>query len=311
LIDKLELLIALTRERSFRRAAEACGVSQPSLSAGIKALEEALGVMLVRRKARFQGLTPEGERALIWARRMVADARAMRDDLRNAVRHLSGHLRIGVIPSALSFPPVITAAYRARHPDVRMTYYSRSSAALLRQIDELSLDAGITYIGPRLTGRHQAFPLYLERYRLLTTQDGPGSDRNSIPWADIDALPLCLLSPEMQNRRIVDRLMQQAGGSPAARHLESDSVVTLLTHVRTGAYATVVTEKLAAWCTEGGALRAVPITRPDAAFPVGLVVPRTSPLPPLVEALIAIAEPFAEPGIDRLSLSQHESAFLP
>jgi DNA-binding transcriptional LysR family regulator len=310
-IDKLELLIALTRERSFRRAADACGISQPSLSAGIKALEEMLGVMLVRRKSRFQGLTPEGERALIWARRMVADARAMRDDLRSAARHLSGHLRIGVTPTALSFPPAITAAYRARHPDVRITYYSRSSAALLRQIDELSLDAGITYIGARQTARYQAYPLFLERYRLLTAPDGPGGTRSRITWAEMDALPLCLLTPEMQNRRIVDRLLQQAGGSPGARHLESDSVVTLLAHVRTGAYATVVTEKLAAWCTEGGALRAVPITQPDAVFTVGLVVPQTSPLPPLVEALIAIAEQISEPGSDSFSLSQHESAVLP
>jgi len=305
-IDKLELLIALTRERSFRRAAEACGVSQPSLSAGIKALEEALGVMLVRRKSRFQGLTPEGERALVWARRMVADARAMRDDLRSAVHHLSGHLRIGVIPTALSFPPTITGAYRARHPGVRITYYSRSSAALLRQIDELSLDAGITYVGAHATGRNQAFPLYLERYRLLTTQDGPGGKLGSIAWADIDTLPLCLLSPEMQNRKIVDRLIQKAGGSPALRHLESDSVVTLLAHVRTGAYATVVTEKLAAWCTEGGALRAVPIIKPDTVFAIGLVVPQTSPFSPLVEALIATAEAITEPGCDRFSLSQHD-----
>src|ERR1700742_4593454 len=82
LIDKLEFLLALARERHFGRAAEACGVTQPTLSAGIKQLEDALGVLLVNRSGRFLGLTAEGERVLDWAKRIVGDARAMRQEVR-------------------------------------------------------------------------------------------------------------------------------------------------------------------------------------------------------------------------------------
>ena len=64
MIDKLEFLIALAQEKHFGRAAEACGVTQPTLSAGLKQLEDTLGVMLVRRGSRFLGLTGEGERVL-------------------------------------------------------------------------------------------------------------------------------------------------------------------------------------------------------------------------------------------------------
>ena len=78
MIDKLEYLLALAQEKHFGRAAAASGVSQPTLSAGIKQLEEALGVMLVQRGSRFLGFTAEGERTLDWARRIVGDARAMR-----------------------------------------------------------------------------------------------------------------------------------------------------------------------------------------------------------------------------------------
>src|SRR5260370_30708415 len=81
LIDKLELLLALAKERHFGRAAEACGVTQPTMSTSLKQLEELLGVMLVQRGSRFQGFTPEGERALDWARRIVGDARAMRQEI--------------------------------------------------------------------------------------------------------------------------------------------------------------------------------------------------------------------------------------
>ena len=84
LIDKLELLLALAKERHFGRAAEACGVTQPTMSTSLKQLEEILGVMLVQRGSRFQGFTPEGERTLDWARRIVGDARAMRQEINGA-----------------------------------------------------------------------------------------------------------------------------------------------------------------------------------------------------------------------------------
>ena len=77
MIDRLEFLITLAKEQHFGHAAEVLGVSQPTLSAGIKQLEDQYGVMLVKRGSRFQGLTPEGERLLEWARRIVGDVRAM------------------------------------------------------------------------------------------------------------------------------------------------------------------------------------------------------------------------------------------
>ena len=102
MIDKLELLLALAKERHFGRAAEACGVTQPTMSTSIKQLEEFLGVMLVQRGSRFQGFTPEGERALDWARRIVGDARAMRQEINSLKDKLSGEIRIAAIPTCAS-----------------------------------------------------------------------------------------------------------------------------------------------------------------------------------------------------------------
>ncbi|MFN4208624.1 MAG: LysR family transcriptional regulator, partial [Agrobacterium albertimagni] len=90
MIDKLEFFIALARQQHFGRAAEECGVTQPTLSAGIRQLEEQLGVMLVQRGSRFLGLTPEGQRVLEWARRIVGDTRTMREEMRAARRGLAG-----------------------------------------------------------------------------------------------------------------------------------------------------------------------------------------------------------------------------
>ncbi len=105
MIDKLEMLPALAREQHFGRAAEACGVTQPILSAGLKQLEETFGLLLVHRQSRFLGFTPEGERVLDWARRIVGDARAMHQEIRALKQGLAGHLRLAAVPTALPRAP--------------------------------------------------------------------------------------------------------------------------------------------------------------------------------------------------------------
>src|ERR1700749_5073234 len=131
MIDKLEYLLALAQEKHFGRAAEACSVSQPSLSLGLKQLEEALGVMLVQRGSRFIGLTAEGERTLEWARRIVGDARAMRQDIRALKQGLSGRLRIAVIPAALPMVATVTMPLYVRHPEIQFLILSRPSSEII------------------------------------------------------------------------------------------------------------------------------------------------------------------------------------
>ena len=153
MIDKLDFILALAREKHFGRAAEACGVTQPTLSAGVKQLEEQMGVLLVNRGSRFQGFTPEGQRVLDWARRIVGDTRAMREEI-NALRHgLSGRLRIAAIPTALAMVAALTTPYRERHPNVQFTIYSRTSIEILELLDNLEIDAGITYLDNEPLGR--------------------------------------------------------------------------------------------------------------------------------------------------------------
>src|SRR5215468_12342841 len=153
MIDKLELLLALAKERHFGRAAEACGVTQPTMSTSIKQLEEILGVMLVQRGSRFQDFTPEGERVLDWARRIVGDSRAMRQEV-EALRHgLAGRLRIAAIPTTLAMVANLTTPFRMRHPNVQFTILSRTSIEVLTQLENLEIDAGLTYLDNEPLGR--------------------------------------------------------------------------------------------------------------------------------------------------------------
>src|SRR5687768_1343422 len=167
LIDKLELLLALAKERHFGRAAEACGVTQPTMSTSLKQLEEILGVMLVQRGSRFQGFTPEGERTLDWARRIVGDARAMRQEINSLKDKLSGEIRIAAIPTVLGMVAQLTTPFRARYPDVRFRIQSCTSADVLGLLENLEVDAGLTYIENEPIGKVRTIPLYNESYRLL------------------------------------------------------------------------------------------------------------------------------------------------
>lgn len=292
MIDKFEFLIALAREQNFGKAAEVCGVTQPTFSSGIKQLEETLGVLLVHRTSRFIGFTIEGERVLEWARGIVADSRAMREELRALKHGLVGRLKVAAIPTALPIVSALTTPYRARHPNVTFTILSRTSIEILSMLENLEVDAGLTYIDNEPLGRMRAVPLYLEHYRLLTSEASPLGDRDSVTWAEVSGIPLCLLTPDMQNRRIIDELLRAAGGN-AEPTLESNSMIVLFSHVRTGRWASVMPAKLADTLGLSDHLRSIPIVQPEVVHGIGLVVPNREPTPPMVTALIAEAKALA------------------
>lgn len=293
MIQQLEYLMALARERHFGRAAEAAGVTQPTLSAGIKQLEEMLGVLLVQRGSRFIGFTPEGERTLDWARRIVGDTRAMRQEI-SALQHgLTGRLKIAAIPTALAMVAAITTPYRAKHPDVRFTIISQNSIQVLTLLENLEIDAGITYLDNEPLGRVNTVPLYQERYQLLTSPDAPLGDRKRVTWKEVAQVPLCLLTPDMQNRRIIDDLLRSAGGDPQPT-LESNSVIVLFAHIRTGRWASVMPAKLAETLGLTDTIRAIPIVEPEAVHTIGMVVPVREPMTPQTAALVAEARRVAE-----------------
>lgn len=292
MIDKLEFLIALARERNFSRAAEVCGVTQPTLSAGIKQLEETLGVVLVNRSSRYYGLTAEGERALEWGKRIVSDARAMRQDLFAAKTPLSGHLTLAAVPTALPLAAELTIPFRLKHPGVRFTILSKTSREILSMLEDFQIDAGLTYLDNEPLGDLPMVPLCHERYQLLTRAGSPLGECGKVTWSDVARIPLCLLTPDMQNRRIIDRLLVNRAAPPP---LESNSILVLFSHVRIGGYACVVSEKLAGLLSVNEPLRAIPIIEPEKIYTIGLVSPRREPIPPLTKALAAEANQLAMP----------------
>jgi len=292
MIDKLEMFIALAREEHFGRAAEAQGVTQPTLSAAIKHLEDQLGVMLVWRGSRYRGLTPEGQRALDWARRIVGDARSLRQEMRVAREGLSGDLRLAVIPTALSVVSDLTAEFAEAHPNVRFSVQSKTSAEILSMLENLEIDAGLTYLDNEPLGRVTTVPLYAERY-VLVAKSGHPLLAGPIEWGQLGDVPMCLLTPDMQNRRIMNQHLLQAGVEVAPQ-IESTSVIVLVSHVLRSNWATILPVRAADVFLKGDDLGAVPIVNPDASHVVGLVAPHREPFTPVLSALLDRARSYSE-----------------
>lgn len=287
-IDKLEMFLAVAKEGHFGRAAASLGITQPTLSAGIKQLEEQLGVLLIFRGSRYGGLTPEGQSALVWARRIVGDSRQLREEMR-AVRHgLSGRLRIAVIPTALTWAAKISAHFGAAHPNVGFVIQSRTSIEILQMIDDLEIDAGISYLDNEPLGKVSTVPLYDERYMLVCGRDTPFAGRERVSWPELAGQRLCLLTSDMQNRRIINRNLAATGVTPQAM-VESSSTVVLVAHVLEGGWITILPEDIASFLAQGKPLDLVPLDQPEATHVVGLVAPWREPHTPVLEALLAEA----------------------
>lgn len=283
-IRQLEYLAALDRERHFGRAAAACHAAQPTLSAGIRGLERELGVPLVRRGREFEGLTPEGELILGWAHRALADLEALRQEASRARGGLEGTLRIGAIPTSLPRSPLVTARFHQRHPRMRVQLLSMNSRQIAHGLEHGELEAGLTYLDNEPLARVDAVPLWVERYLLVTAADS-GYDE-VVPWARAAELPLCLLTADMQHRRIVDGAFAAAGATPMAA-VETNSVSTLVAHARAGLPGITANTWLEANPLPAD-LRAIPLVEPEIRHTIGLVTASGVDRSPVVAELLGL-----------------------
>lgn len=294
-IRQLQYLAALAREKHFTRAAEACHVTQPTLSGRIRQLEQELGVPIVERSQRFIGLTGEGRRVLTWALRILDAWGALQQEIRQLKADgnlVSGRIALGVIPSALPMAAQLTGFIRQHHPEIDFSVTSLTSIEILKSVEAFAIDAGITYLDNEPVDGVLVEALYSERYCLFVKDDGPLAGREEIAWAEAARHPLCLLTPNMQNRRIVDKAFRAAGTVPTPR-VETNSVVNLYANVRHTGLAAIMPEYFFSALGPMPGLRAIPLHTPAVQYAVGAVALERDPLPPLISAFLAAVRQYA------------------
>jgi DNA-binding transcriptional LysR family regulator len=273
-LRQLEYLSALARERHFGRAAAACHVTQPALSVAIRKLEAELGIELVRRGRGYDDLTPQGHELLRWARQTLASADGLLSEATRLAGEMSGRLRLGVIPTALPAVAEITAPLLLDQPEVDLEIRSLSSREIVDGLESFSIDAGLTYLDNEPLGQLRSLPLYTERYLYLTAEP---TEAKRVRWASLDGAALCLLSSEMQNRRIVEEALRESGAKARAR-IESNSITALLAFARAG-WSSIVSDTWLRLYGVPDGMRAIPLAAPDVAHAIGIVT-RDSELQP-------------------------------
>lgn len=294
-IRQLQYLAALAREKHFTRAAAACHVTQPTLSGRIRQLELELGVPIVERGQRYQGLTQEGERVLKWAQLILNNWGSMQQELAHIATSdfgLTGRLTLGGIPSALPMLPYLMREVRRLHPKIDFQVMSLSSEEILRGLDDYSLDAGITYLDSEPIGGMLATPLYREGYCLFVPAGHGLASQEAVTWKQAADLPLGLPTPNMQNRRIIDRAFRRASCTPEPA-LETNSVISLYSNVRLMGLASIMPDYIKGLLGNDPGVVAIPLRNPEVFHSVGLVIPDRDLLAPLVRAIQSAAESFS------------------
>jgi DNA-binding transcriptional LysR family regulator len=289
LLRQLEYFVALAQERHFARAASACYVSQPALSEAIRKLEQELKVPLVRRDQKFEGLTPEGERLVHWARRVLADCDALKQEVTALQTGLVGELRLGVVPAAATTVALLTDPFCAAHPLVRVQLLTNlRSAGIVERIRRFELDAGILYPDRQDTADLLVTPLYQEHQVLIAGSELLTGKSDTISWSDALELPLCLLTVGMRGRRLIDDALNTLDLAVTPQ-LEADSVATLLAHVGTGRWASIVPQT---WIRTLGIPNGASVLRlhdPSITAVMALVTNAVEPGSVVTRALVQIA----------------------
>lgn len=295
LLSSLRYLVALNEHRHFGRAAKACHITQPALSNALRALEAEFQVVIVKRDRAFAGLTPEGERVLATAQYMLHEHALLQQELRSEAHLPRGALCIGAVPTAMPIAGRFAAMLQARHPGIVPSVLSLSSNELEKGLENLSIDLALGYtdrMGLR-DSRLIALPQYTEHYFLLRRAATPHADSlqfgAQLSWQDAALLPLCLLTPDMHNRTVVDAAFTMAG-SPVKPAMETNSILTLALSVVAGNVCSVMPGALVAAVRNYRELEALPLIGPEVRTPIGFMSHAVSRPSRALEAALALAQ---------------------
>lgn len=293
LLVSMRYLVALDEHRHFARAAQACHVTQPALSNALRALEEEFGSSIVKRGRTFVGFTSEGERLLESARRMLHEELLLKQDLSSVGGQPQGRLVIGVVPSAEPVAARFAAMLQARHAGITPAVRSMSSQEIEEGLADLRLDMGLGFIERVRPGALRTLAQYTEHYFLVRKAERPGARTLKvgppISWREAAALPLCLMTAEMHNRRIVDAAFDQVGVR-VRPVLETNSLLTLALSALGGPVCSIMPGALVGVVRTYGELEARPLSEPEVRTPIGFMVQNAGrPSRPL-EAALTLAQ---------------------
>lgn len=285
-LRQLQYVIAVAEERSFRRAAERCHVAQPSLSAQVAQLEEALGVVLFERGARSVMVTSKGEELVARARDLLAGADAILEAARRAKDPLSGTLRIGVIPTISPYLlPKAAPALRAAFPALTTAWREDKTASLVAALKGAEIDAALVALEADI-GDLEREVIAKDPFCWAGPREHPlASGKGAVDPEELRSDKLLLLDDGHCFREQALDVCANAGARES--ELRATSLATLVQMVAGGAGATLLPALAVATEAPRAGLAVRPLAAPEAARTLALVWRRSSPIAPALRAIAA------------------------
>jgi LysR family hydrogen peroxide-inducible transcriptional activator len=241
-LSDLRYLVAVADHRHFGRAAEACFVSQPTLSTQLKKLEGELGVQLIERNPRHVMLTAAGSRVVEHARRALEEADAIRDVARLAADPESGSLRLGLFPTLGPYLlPHVVPSLRARFPNLELLLVEEKTDVVLQRLQEGKLDVALLALP--IEGEHlHCEALFDEDFVLAVPSTHPlATRRRRIDLSVLQGEQLLLLEEGHCLRAQALSVCQLNGGGERAG-FRATSLETLRQMVAAGVGSTLLPE---------------------------------------------------------------------
>lgn len=236
----LRYLATLAETKHFGRAAEACLVTQSTLSAGLKELETQLGVTLVERTKRRVMVTPLGEEVVARSRRLLSAAGEIVDLVRAAAEPLSGPLALGVIPTVAPFLlPKVLARVRKAHPKLKLHLVEDLTARLLERLAAGELDLALIAL-PYRAPDIETLELGDDPFLLATPAGHPLAGHKHVDARELERAPLLLLEDGHCLRDHALAACRLAEAAPAGERLQATSLHTLAQMVAGGMGVTLL-----------------------------------------------------------------------
>ncbi len=288
----LEYLVAVDDLRHFRKAAEACNVSQPTLSAQIKKLEETLGVQLIERTQRKVMLTPVGQEVVTQARRVLGEVRTLAEIPQQYLDPMSGTLHIGIFPTLAPYLlPRIIRPIKQQYPNLELRLTEAMTLPLLQLLHDGKCDVLILALPIPAEHAHtslEAISLFHEPFHLAVPELHPLAKKRNLKLEDIDGERLSLLE---DGHCLRDQALDvcKSAGSMENADLRATSLETLRYMVQAGETITLMPDLA---ChreqAESRGIRYLPFRKPGPEREIGLVFRGSSQRKPCFRNLAAL-----------------------
>ena len=287
-LRQLQYAVAVGETLSFRKAAERCHVSQPSLSAQLAQMEEALGVRLFERDRRRVLATPAGQAIVERARIILRETDDVVELARRSADPLSRVLRIGVIPTISSyFLPRLAPALRRAFPRLTVVWVEDKTQALVRSLEGGTLDAALVALEADI-GDVEREIVGPDAFVLATAAGHPlGSKASPVTASELKGASVLLLDDGHCFRE--QALAFCSGAKAHELEFRATSLSTLAQMVAGGAGVTLLPELAVATEAKRAGLSIRPFARPAPKRTIALVWRRRSPLGPAIRQLATIA----------------------